>query len=298
METQHRSHSENTIDLIAVFSLLWDKKSIILAVAIASGIVGGILAFLATPKYDVSMLLQPVTHNIGSNSNFAALRGLTSIAGININTTVDDKTVAMATLQSRHLITSYIDQEKLLPILFHSMWDAEKSDWILDSGWLPDDGGTPPTLWDGHSLFVKKVMRVTEDPMTGMMTLSIIWTDPNLAVKWAEGLVEYTNNYIQQLAKHEHENNLEYLKKQMALTSNVDVRNSVSQMILKEMEQVMLANVSTEYALKILDPAVAPARDKFSTPNRPMIIILAIFLGGVVSVGGVIIMPKIRDSKS
>jgi uncharacterized protein involved in exopolysaccharide biosynthesis len=291
METQQRNHSANTMDLIAGFSLLWNKKYTILAVAMASGIVGGTLAFLATPKYEVSMLLHPVTHNIGGNSEFGALRGLTSIVGINIKTTVDDKLIALATLQSRHLITSFIDQEKLLPTLFHSMWDDDESDWILD------DGDIPPTLWDGHRLFVKKVMRVTEDPQSGIITLSITWTDPNLAVKWAEGLVEYTNNYIKQTARSEHENNLEFLEKQMALTSNVEVRNSISQMVLKEMEQVMLANVSIEYALKILDPAVAPPLNKFSSPNRQMIIILAIFLGGVVSGFGVVFMRRIRNSK-
>jgi len=49
------------------------------------------------------------------------------------------------------------------------------------------------------------------DPKTGLVTLSITWNDPNIAAKWANGLVRMANDYLRDQAIEESERNIAYL---------------------------------------------------------------------------------------
>ena len=295
MSNQSQSgYVDDTIDLVELFQILWKRKTIIIAVSLLFGIIAGIIAFVMEPKYEISALVQPVKRDQGGAASSLASRfgGMAALAGINLGGGGDDSTVAIATLKSRHLVTSFIDEENLLPILFHKKWDSQKNAWMLD------DDEKPPTLWQGHKFFKEEVMRLSEDPETGLVGLSIIWTSPDVAVDWANKLLKRVNAYLQEKAKNEAARNLAFLQQQMANTKVVEIRTSISGMISSEMERAMMANVSDDYAFKIIDPASEPDLDDFTSPKRLLMIALGIILGGIFGVLGVLVreMRSIKTS--
>ena len=74
-----------------------------------------------------------------------------------------------------------------------------------------------------------------------------------------------------------------YSNKQIESTSLADVQNIFFRLIEEQTKTVMLANVSDEYLLTTLDPAVAP--EMRSRPNRRLIVILGMMLGIFVGAG-------------
>ena len=286
------AHAEDAIGLGELFKLLWKRKVTIVAVSLAFGIFAGVAAFLMTPRFEVNVLLKPVDRGQQgvSSSISSRFRGLASLAGINLSGSTDDATVAIATLNSRHLVTTFIKEEKLLPVLFEKDWNTEEGAWAMD------EDESPPTLWEGHKFFKENVMRVIEDPETGLVSLSITWTDPDVSVAWAGALVGRANSYLQEKARQEAESNLAFLRRQMETAKVQEIRTVLSAMITSEMERAMMANVSDEYAFRIIDPAAPPDLDNFTSPKRLLMVVLGIVLGGLLGVFGVIIKNIIRPS--
>ena len=288
-------NAEDTIDLGELLSLLWKRKVTIVALSLVFGIIAGVAAFLMTPKYEVSVLLKPVEReNQRASSPLSRRFGdIASLAGVNLAGLSDEATVAIATLKSRHLVTTFIKEEKLLPVLFEGKWDAEKGAWILDKGmWFSEE--KPPTLWDGTKFFQEEVMLVEEDLETGLVSLYITWTDPRVSVAWAKALIKRANVYLQEKVKREAESNLAYLRQQMETAKVGEIRTSLSHMITSEMERAMMASVSVEYAFRIIDPAAPPDLDNFTSPKRMLMVVLGIVLGGLLGIFGVIIQNIIR----
>jgi uncharacterized protein involved in exopolysaccharide biosynthesis len=122
----------------------------------------------------------------------------------------------------------------------------------------------PATPWKGNEFFKKNVRTVVTDPKTGLVTMTIKWTDPHIAAKWANDLVSLTNSYLQKKAIAESERNIAYLNGEAAKTDVLPVKQAIYTILQSEINKEMLARGNDEYAFKILDPAVPPERP--STP--------------------------------
>jgi LPS O-antigen subunit length determinant protein (WzzB/FepE family) len=86
-----------------------------------------------------------------------------------------------------------------------------------------------------------------------------------------------TNDYLREKAINESERNITYLTDQAAKTDVVGVRQAIYSILQNEINKVMLARGSDEYALKVVDPASPPERP--SSP-RPLLWTAAGCLGG------------------
>ncbi len=96
---------------------------------------------------------------------------------------------SLTVLQSEALTEKYISSHNLLPVLYANQWDRGKNTW------RSSDVAKVPTLWKANRFF-KKIRSVSTDAKTGMITMTIKWTDPVLAASWANDLVALTNEYL------------------------------------------------------------------------------------------------------
>ena len=275
-----RNLDENELTMGEQLHVIWAKKWRILALTILGAGIAGILAFIVRPRYQATALIMPVTQSsseggLGQLGAGSALGGIAALAGLRMGG--EGKEEALAVLQSRALTDLYIAQNNLLPILLKGVKGA-------------------PTLWKANQLFKKSVRQVTSDSKTGMVSVSITWTNPVLAAAWANGLVTMTNDYMRNKAIREAERNIDYLNQQAAKTNVVEVKEGIYSLLLREINREMLARGSQEYALKVIDPAVPP--EKPSSPHK----LLWIFVGGVLglfaSLGMVIIAADKRRAVS
>jgi uncharacterized protein involved in exopolysaccharide biosynthesis len=279
-----------------LFHILWGGRWLIIAISVVCVLGAGVAALLATKDYEAVVLVSPVTNQPGSGglgalgSAASQLGGLASLAGLPTAGGGGPKEEAVATLQSELLTERYIQENGLLPLLFNGRWDPKEKKWR--SNFLRRK---PPTIWKGNQYFKKNVRGVKEAARTGLVTMTITWTDPALAAEWANGLVKLTNDYLRDKAIRESDQHIAYLTEQISKTSAIPVRDSMYSLMETEIKKEMLARGSEEYALKVVDPATAP--EKPVSPE-PVLWVFAAFCVGLVLSSGFVFIRFIVSGRS
>lgn len=262
MVIEHPAVAADAAEEIRLRDLIADlqrSRYLLLGLVAACALAGAAAGLLIGKKYTAVALVAPVLDDgsSGSLGGLGALAsrygGLASLAGISLDGG-GRREEAVAVLESELLTTAYVREKNLLPVLFEKQWDAARS------SWRGSDVRKQPSLWKANQFFKKRVRNVAQNAKTGLVTLRITWTDPQLAAQWANDLVSKTNDYLRSKAIAESERNIAYLDEQAAKTDIVEARRAIFEIMQEELNRQMLARGREEYALKVIDPAVAPER--------------------------------------
>ncbi len=237
------------------------------------------VAYLLPVKYRAEALLKPAQSDSNLTSQLLP-QGLASLAGIKLN--VDDRSAeAKAFLESKAFTMDFVHSNQLLPVLFPKKWDAAKG------AWRSDDPKRIPTDLDAYKLFRDDLRTVTQDGQTGLVMLSIEWTDPELAAHWVNDMVKLLNEKMRSDAVDRSRRNLEFLRKEYEDTTVAPLREAIARLMESELQTSMLASVQQDYAFRVIDPAVVPNRR--ISPNRPLIaaagLAVGLALGFLVAIG-------------
>jgi len=276
---RHLEIERDQMNLGEAFGILWRKKWQIFAVTIGFASVAALAAWLLPKSYKASVLLAAVSTTSssqlgGMGSLVSQLGGFASLAGLSIGGD-SKKSESLGVLQSEALTEKYIGQNNLLAVLFEGRWDKTKGKWKTD------DPKLIPTLWKANVYFKRNVRYVGTDTKTGLVTLTITWKDPHVAAKWANDLVAIANEYLRGRAIEETDRNMAFLTNEALKTTVVEAKQAIYRILESEISKGMIARGSSEYAFKILDPAVAP--DKPNSPDPPLWITAAVFAGLILS---------------
>lgn len=191
--------------------------------------------------------------------------GLASLAGVDLGGGSGTKNEAIATLKSRAFTEKFIKDENLLPVLFEEKWDNE------NHRWLESDQATVPSMWSAYELF-NGIRSIAEDTKTGLITLRIEWKDPVLAARWANLLVYRVNELLRAGAIDQAQRSIDYLKRELAKTSVVELQQGIYRLIEGQVNRIMLANVRDDYTFRLVDPAVVPMEKVW--PKRKLIVVI------------------------
>jgi len=284
--------TEEGISLYDIWDILTRYKAMILGIVLVFTLASALFAVLMTPVYRAEIQVAPVSEKDSSNRFAAQLGefgGLAALTGINMDQG-SKKNESIATLRSRKFTEQFIKDEKLLPVLFHDQWDAD------NQRWDETDPKDVPTLEDAWELFDEKVRRLSEDRKTGLVVLSIEWEDPGEAARWANELIRRVNAMLREKAAMESENAIGYLREQLRQTSVVELKQVVNQLIESEMKKIILANITKEYAFRVIDPAVVP-EDAFK-PVKAVLIAIGAVLGGLLGIFAALILDFMKGQRN
>lgn len=277
MELDNKSLlDQRDISLNEMFAILWRARLLIVIVTVACTGAASLTVWLFPKKYEALVVVAPVSsaatspQMAGVGALASQFGGLASLVGLS-GTGDSKKSETLAVLQSEALTESYIETNNLLPVLYQKQWDAQTMQWKAGD---PDD---LPTLWKANLYFKKRIRKVTTEAKTGLVTLSITWQNPFVAAKWANDLVKLTNEYLRNKAIAESERNIAYLNSEASKTNILEARQAIFGILQTEINKIMLSRGNEEYALRVLDPAVAP--EKPISP-QPLLWILAGTFGG------------------
>ena len=260
----------DTISLRQIWQILWKGKGIVIASTIIFAVGSVAYALLAKEIYRAEVLLVPAAEQ-SAPSLGGQLGGFAALAGVSVG---DGKDVeALAVLQSRKFARDFIEQLDLLPVFFEENWDA------ANKRWMSEDPDEVPDVRDGVKLFHEEVLSVSEERSTGLVTLAVEWTDPDIAAAWAGILVERLNDRLREKALQEAETNVAYLQSELASTTLVTLQESIGRLLESELPKLMLAKGNEEFAFKIVDPAVSPKHRV--RPKRSLTVVIGTILGGL-----------------
>ena len=269
------STDEDEIDLLELIrTLLQAWKTIVGITIICTGLAVA-YALYAPEVFKAEALLAPAQEEQAGGSNaLSQFGGIAAMAGISIPSGSNVEQV-VATLNSRKFLRAYIQQNKLLPVLFEEIWDADSQAWLVTS--VDDE----PTEQKAIESF-KACLSVDEDKKSGLITLSISWKDPGVAAQWANDLVKQLNELLREQAISDSQQRVGYLEQELAKTTLQDMRAVLYNLLESEKQKAMLANVNEDFALEVIDPAVAPETPE--KPKRKLIVALGGVCGGFLGI--------------
>lgn len=267
----------NDLSLLAMLQFVGRHYLVLAVYVIIFTAASVVLAFTLTPMYRSEVVVSPADGTSGLGELGGQLGGLASLAGINIGGGGGKKSdEALEFLRSRHFTVQFIRRHALMPILFAKQWDPTRNQWR--------DALDAPTIAQGVAKFSKKVRQIAEDKRTGIVTVSIIWSDRAAAADWANWLIAEADQALRERAIAEQNRSLEYLKSEATQTSTVEIGTAISKLTETELKNAMVARTRDAYAFKVVDPAVVADPKDRDSPNKPLIVFLGAGLGFVVGV--------------
>lgn len=257
------TREQDGIDLVALVKIVWSYRYLVAGVAVAAGLVATVLALTATPIYRAEVVVTEVhDQGMGGIASLAnQLGGLASLAGVNIGGK-DPGREAQAVLQSRYLAEEYIERNKLGPELLR--------------------GAKRSTTWFAVDRFQRDVLSVNEDQRKGVTRVTVDWTDPAVAARWANGFVALANELMRKRALDDSSRNIAYLNQQLEQSNVVELRRVMYNLIESETKTLMVANGRIEYAFRVVDPAVVP--EMRISPRRTLMVAVGLVIGFVLGV--------------
>ena len=265
-------HLESNIDYLNYIRVIKYYKKYTIASILIFLFLGVSLSLLMTKIYQVEVLTSPVSEDSakGGLSGIASqFGGLASIAGISVGSESGKKEEALAILQSRNFIEKFILDEKILPVLFSNKWDIHKSEWTVEKNEVP-------TTYDGYLIFIKNIMKISEDKNTGFISISIEWKDEKLVTIWANRIVEKLNQHMKSKEIDEARKSIQFLKNELSKADIIHMQKALHSLMESQLQKIMFANIRDDNVLKVIVPATSPREDEFIKPRR--LLIMGIFL--------------------
>lgn len=231
--------------------------------------------------------------------------GLASLAGVNLGAKggTDKTQLAIEVLKSRQFTSDFIQKHNILADLMAAeKWDRDTDKLIYDEDtyseatntWLREVDAPlkpEPSMQEAYKVF-SKILSVSSDKETGMVTLSIEHLSPTVAQQWASWLVQDINKVMKERDVAEANRSSEFLNKQIALTNVADIKTILYKLVEEQAKTIMFAEVRDEYVFKTIDPALVP--EEKAKPKRALICVLGTMLGGILGLTLVLVRYFIK----
>ena len=276
------------INVKEVFFALWSSKIlIILMVAIFA--VGSVIYSLSIPnKFTSSSLLKMSDNNSQPSSN-SSMDMIGSIAGLNLTAAGSSKSsLVIETIESRDFLKHLLTFDKVLPsIVAIQSYDKETGELIFNDSIYDQKNNTftsdpekRPTFHKTYLTYNNMINVSTTN--TGYIYLSVTHLSPKFAYELLNLIISEVNSLSRTRILQESKDSLNFLYNRLIETNEIEIRNSINNIIGSELRRQMLAEVKKNYLINPLDKPFFP--EMKSSPNRARICILGTILGFFLSI--------------
>lgn len=257
---------EDEIDLFELWDIIWAGKWWVI-VCVLIGAASGVTSAMLAPKiYEATVVMMPARSD-GASGGLSSLvgkfGGLAALAGVNVGGGGGSVDEAKNVLHSYAFLSRFIEDQKIMEYLYPLEQRKTTS---------------TPSLQSAVRRFTGQLLSISDNKKSGAISLTIAWTDPHLAARWANALVARLNREMRELDVGEAKRAIAFLNQKLKETSVVEMQQTLYRLIEAQTKTVMLANVREDYVFRIIDPAFAP--EVRSRPKRSLIAMMGTILGG------------------
>jgi len=289
------TNSYDEIDLGELFHVLWKGATLIILTTSAVAIGSIIFSLQLTNIYE-SQTITAVRKNAKNYSGgLSQYSGVASMIGVELGTSGEDKgKEIMELIKSRSFVKHLIEFEDILPsIMAPKSFDRGSNTLIFDKEiydpdskvWIREpniNGSIKPTYLEAHRVYIRDLLSVSQDKLTGFIKLSIEHQSPVFAGELLELVLKEANNLMRVKDLKESNQAIQYLKSELANTSYVEIKESIHSIMESQLETQMLAKINDEYILTTIEPPFIP--EERSSPHRALICILSTLAAGLLSI--------------
>jgi uncharacterized protein involved in exopolysaccharide biosynthesis len=251
-------------DVLALVRRQWK----VMTFAFAAVMVAAATAYKLAPReYRADVVLVPI-EDAASDLRASGSTGVSEVAALLGGSTASNwRQESLAFLRSRQIARATIQALSLLDEL------------SPPSNQQPEPTTDDSRLSRAVMRFQKSVLRVAEDRTSGIVTVSAFAKEPARAAQIANGYVAVANRRARESALAELTADAEHLARELERTSSVEVRSVLLELVERNFKALSLAKARTNYAYRVIDPAVPGGRE---TAVRPRLTTYAAF-GGVIA---------------
>jgi LPS O-antigen subunit length determinant protein (WzzB/FepE family) len=302
LDEQTPNQYDDEIDLRELFGVLWAGRIKIIAITAVFAVASVVYALSVPNQYKATALLSPAQSSGGGLSGaLGQLGGLASLAGVSIGGGESSEAqVAQEIMKSWNFIEGFIKSNDLAVEIYAAegwskssnslqidsdLYDESDSQWLVEN----DDTGElgRPSSWKLFEDF-SKMLSVSEDKKSGLVSVSIEYYSPQIAKRWLDLYVAAINGHMQERKMAEVTRNITYLEAQIKKTNIAEMQEVFYTIIEEQIKSKMLAEASPDYAFVPVSPSMVP--EEKSQPKRALICILGTLLGGMLSVLWVLVL--------
>jgi LPS O-antigen subunit length determinant protein (WzzB/FepE family) len=124
---------------------------------------------------------------------------------------------------------------------------------------------------------LSKMMSLSTDKQSGLITFTLEGEDPMLITLWNELLIKEINAVLKDEMLNEASTSNEFLTAQLEKTSLAELRQAIYSIMESNVKTLILGETKTESVFKTIDPAVYP--EKPAKPKRALIVAVGMVLG-------------------
>ena len=300
---------DNEIDFQELFYALWKEKWIIISITSFVSILGVIYSLSLPNIYQSKTMLVPVNPSSSISGALASYSGLAGLAGISLPSGGGEgnSAKAMQKIGSLSFFENNIMPNIYLPDLMaveswnyktntldfdESIYNTTSNAWVRDYSYPKQQ---IPSTQESFEVFKEKHLSLSEDEISGFITLSIKHQSPLVAKQWVELVVNEINAYYRQKDKLESEKAVSYLNQQISMTSLSEITEALVDLLKEETKKLTLIEANQDYVFDYIDPPAL--MEEKSEPKRALICILIALLGGMLSIVLVLIRHFVIKQK-
>ena len=295
---------DDEIDLRELFGAVWVGKIKIIAITAVFAVASVTYALSIPNEYRAEILLVPAkAGSSGLSGALGQLGGLASLAGVSLPKSESSEVeIAVHIMKSWGFISKFVSDNDLTAEVYAvAGWDEDNNQLLFNEDlydpdskkWLSDKGS--PSDFDLYVSFSQKA-DITEDKMTGLVTVTVDSFSPHLAKSWLDLYVAEINKHMQQRKVTKVSRNIKYLEMQLEKTEMKKMQDVLYSIIEEQIKNKMVTEASPDYVFVATGPSMKP-HAKFR-PKRAMISIWGTTLGGILSVLFVLAGHFLRKPKT
>ena len=240
-------------------------------------------------------------------SNLSSQLGsLSSIAGIDVGGTFADKTlITIEMLKSKDFFYELYNMDGILQkisaakeydkkskkiIYSEDAYDSKNNSWVIDSKL----GSLKPSFLDAYKIYSES-FSAQQNKQSGLIILTYKHISPIFAKEFLDKIIELMNQINKEKDIVNSTRRLDYLKSSLQATNLSEVKFAISKLIEIEQKKLMMANLSDEYLLKVIDSPYVP--EKKIAPKRSIVCIFITVIGVFLVLLSYVIIFLIQDRK-
>lgn len=292
----------NEMDIITFFQILLSYKKTIILTTLFSIVLSITIALSLTKMYKSTTILAPLDQN--SDNNLSGIsQSISAFTGASFgNNNNQEVVISLALLNSEYYIKEFIKKYDLMPILMGvESWNENNNEINFNSDvynpqtkkWVTESGKAP-SLFKAVIKF-KNLLKINQDNLTGLVTLSFEFPVPIYSQKWVSLIVSDVNEIMKERALQNAKLRISFLETQATQNSNIEIKNLIYQLIQQEIQISVLAETKKEYVLETISPPLIP--EERSRPSRRIITIVGTLIGGFFALFLVFIQHKMSSRR-
>ena len=266
--TEHLSDESQRsyLTLTDLLSVAWKGKTFVVIITTFFTIITFIYSLSIEDFYDAEASFVESESNNSTTMN-QSLTGLAGFAGLNLESDTSKAAVASNILMSKKFLSTFVVQREAL----YFLTGVKKEELAL-----MEEPNRNKTILEGADA-LRSSFSFSRVPLKPVYKLIVTASTPELAMNWANWLIEDLNESIRQNDVLEAEKSIKFLEEKAMTTSVSDFKALFFSMIESHAKTVMLSEIRKEYVFKTIDPAVLPFNK--SGPVRVKMVAWAVIIG-------------------